>query len=830
MSTATEERPDTEQRRPTTAARSREMAANVTSTVSEIMGSRGLGPTLGRYLLLIAAFFVAEHIIFHSSPGEIIQGVSLGALYGLIGIGIVLIYRTARIINFAAAAIGAVPAIAALLLDVENHVNYLYVLPLALLGAPLLGAVTDMLVIRRFSRSPRLILTVVTIGVAQSLAALGFFIPVWMGARAGEIPNVPTPWDSFKILNGRGEPVLNGDQIFALGVTVVLAVLLALFLRYTRMGIALRASAENADRAALLGIPVKRVQTAAWMIAGALGGMAIFVQAPLIGVPNDATLGFSTLLYGLAAAVIGRMERIGVTLGAGMAIGVIISASVTKSGDSSVAAALMLPIILVALLLQRRSLSRAEDSGVTTWQAVKEFRPIPVELRGFKEVNLARGGIMAAVLAVTIALPFVVGQPNLPALTLLPIYGIVAVSLVILTGWAGQISLGQFGLVAIGGEVAGGLIANHNIDFFLACLLGILAGVVAALVIGLPAVRIQGLYLAVTTLAFGFAMWNYSLNDHYWLGKHLLPSGYTAHLNRPLLYGRINTESDITFYFLCVVLLAVSMLAALSFRRFRSGRVLIAVRDNQRAAPAYAINLTRTRLAAFAVAGAIAGLAGVLLVYSEHNVIQGSFDIRYSIGVFLAAVIGGLSSVPWAVFGTVAFEALTVFSPKLDPYIGQTLTSILPLLATGPLLVLNLYQYPGGSAEWGFQIRDRFLRWVARRHDVLVPSLLADRRVEADEAGMDVVRRAEEHVEQVDSFDVLPDEAAISCPVCGAVMTLAAAAGHEHLRPAPDPTVIDLGGDARAAPDGPARTGDEASDEAAGGGRGRLARARKARQ
>ena len=102
--------------------------------------------------------------------------------------------------------------------------------------------------------------------------------------------------------------MLTGNQIAALVTVVVLSIALAAFLRYTRVGIALRASAENADRASLLGIPVKRVQTVAWMAAGVLAAMAIFVQSPLIGVPNDATLGFDSLLYGLAAAVVARID------------------------------------------------------------------------------------------------------------------------------------------------------------------------------------------------------------------------------------------------------------------------------------------------------------------------------------------------------------------------------------------------------------------------------------------------------------------------------------------------------------------------------------------
>src|SRR5581483_9009485 len=262
-----------------------------------------------------------------------------------------------------AAAIGAIPAIWALLLDVQDHHSYLTVLPIVLIGAPLFGALVDITIMRRFSRSPRLIATVVTLGVAQGLAAIGFFIPVWMGSKSTQIPNVPTPWDTWKIVGAHGKPLLSGNQVAALATVVLLSIALGAFLRYTRIGIALRASAENAERASLLGIPVNRVGTVAWMLAGLLGGMAIFVQSPLIGVPNNATLGFDSLLYGLAAAVVARMEKIGIALVAGMCVGILEFGSVAKEGDNNLSSALMLVVILVALLLQRGALSRAQDTG-----------------------------------------------------------------------------------------------------------------------------------------------------------------------------------------------------------------------------------------------------------------------------------------------------------------------------------------------------------------------------------------------------------------------------------------------------------------------------------
>jgi branched-chain amino acid transport system permease protein len=325
-----------------------------------------------------------------------------------------------------------------------------------------------------------------------------------------------------------------------------------------------------------------------------------------------------------------------------------------------------------------------------------------------------------------VVLPYIVTAPTLPGLSILPILGIIAVSLVILTGWAGQISLGQYGLVGIGAAAAGGLIGRHNIDFFAAVGIGIGAGALTAVIIGLPAVRIRGLYLAVTTLAFGFAMQFYVLNTHYWIGAHLLPDTLAATIRRPTLYGKFNLEDEKAFYFLCLGFLLLVLAAAASFRRNHSGRMLIALRDNQRAATSYSIAPVRTRLAAFAISGAMAGLAGVLFAYQQHNVIAGTYDTFGSIAIFLAAAVGGLGSLAFGTLSVIAFEATILWGPMLWHHLGTTFSSVVPLLLTGPLLILNLYVNPGGLAGWAFGERDKWLRRIAARERIHVPSLVAD--------------------------------------------------------------------------------------------------------
>jgi branched-chain amino acid transport system permease protein len=782
-------------------------------------------PLLGQSALKLLAGAVAAllacRIIFDAPYSIILDGVALGSLYGLIGAGVILIYRTNRIINFAAAGLGAVPAVAAVLMIVNKGWSWFIMFPAAIIGGAILGGLVDVIIIRRFASAPRLILTVVTIGVSQLLAFIAIFLPRWIeppgGGEGGFISEVKTPFISSKF--NVGTRPFSGDYPFAVFFVLVLVVALALFFRYTRIGIALRASAENADRASLLGIPVRRVGTVAWIIAGAFAAVTIFIRSTLVGVPVDGTLGPVVLLYALAAAVIARMESVPICMAAGIGIGMIDQASVFKTARNSLAGAIMLIVILGALLLQRTRLSRAQDTGVSSFSNVKEFRPIPTELRGVREVVAARTVLGLVVAFVLLGAPFFLGHARLSRATPLLIYSIVAVSLVVLTGWAGQISLGQFGIVGIGALIAGGLAANNNIDFFAALFLGIVGGAFVAVLVGVPALRVQGLYLAVTTLAFAGAVSGYVLNPEYPIGKRLLPEGGNR-IERFVLWERFDLgttdevkwfgpdftlQGDAKYYYFCLVFLGLALLVAKSYRRNRAGRILIAVRDNSRAAPSYAINLARNRLAAFAISGAFASAAGVLLAYDQGAIDPSSYGIGPSIFIFTATVIGGLTSLPGAVFGTILIGGI-------DTY-GDSYLEGISLLVTGPGLVMVLMFLPGGLAEGMYRLRDSFLLWVAKRHDILVPSLVADRRVETGEDQADVITEAEHKVEETESFDLLGGPT-IACPTCGQVLSLDDAPEHEHFR------VSAQGGlDVEAQPE----------PVGVGGGRSRLSRARGGR-
>ena len=662
--------------------------------------------------------------------GVFLQGAVVGSLYALVGMGLILVYRANRIVNFAQAQLGAVPGVLALLLIARMGMAYFGVLPIVLIGGALLGALVEMVFIRRFATASRLVLTVVTIGVGFLLLVLEYFTKIWVEGELKVIAEFPTPFQDAQF--SMGIVRFSGDHIVTVAVVAVLVALVGAILRYTDIGIAIRASAENGDRAALLGIPVRRVSTVVWAMAGVLSAVGVFLRGPLIGLPLSGFVGPTILLFGLAAAVMARMEKLPLALLAGMFIGIIENASLFSLRRAAFGSAAMLVVILGALLVQRNQLSRAHDSGTSSWQMVRDFRPVPLQLRALRELRLARFGVIAVVAAILLAAPWIVGSSGPGLATQAVVYAMVGVSLVVLTGWAGQISLGQFALSGVGAGVAGGLAANHGWDFFLTLLVAGLAGALVAILVGLPAVRLPGLFLAVTTLAFAASVENFVLSKEFF--GWMLPAEL-AFVERPSLYGRLDLgapselfgvalDADTKLYYVALFFLLLVLAAVSALRRNRSGRVLVGVRDNPRLMQAFGVNPVRTRLTAFAVSGFIAALAGALLVYEQGSVDPATYTPERSIQLFIMTVIGGIGSLTGAMLG-----AVFVLGVPLLP--GLRDVELIAFLTSGLGVVLVLYFLPGGLVEGWQRMRDTFLRRLAAKHGIHVPSLVADSRVDA---------------------------------------------------------------------------------------------------
>jgi branched-chain amino acid transport system permease protein len=691
----------------------------MTDAMTRIWGHPALGRALKTVLAYVGLYAGIKVGLRNNPPppGVFVQGALLGLLYALVAFGLILIYRATRIINFAQTEMGAVGAVLAVLLIKIHHWPYLAAFAVAMGVALVSGLVVDVAVIRRFNRAPRLVLSVATIGVALIFAVIQFYLPQWLGAKELLDPVPPkTPFSSWKF---HIDPLTfdANSIVIVLAVGLVIVGLWAFF-RFSRIGIGVRAAAENADRARLLGISTGMLSSVVWMLATVLSALGVFLRIPVIGLPIGADVGPFILLFGLSAAVIAKMDSFFVAAAAAVWLSVLDQCIYYFTHDGNLGSAYVLPVLLVAMLLQRGRVSRGQDTGVATWSMAKEFRPIPPELIRLPEVEWGRFGAIALALATAVALPYVVGYGQQILASVIVIYGIVAVSLVILTGWAGQISLGQWGVAGVGALMASAVGYKAHGDFFLTLLVAGLAGAVAAILIGLPALRIQGLYLAVATLAFGIAVQVFLLSPSYF--PALLPFGIDQ-IPRPRLYGRISTNGPRAFYFLCLAFLLLALLSARAVRRSRVGRVLIAARDNERGAASYGVSVPMARLTAFTISGFWAAIGGALFTYQAQTVNQGDFDPSISLLLLTIVVLGGVTSLPGAMLGTAFIGVLK--------YGGLSLAA--QNLASGLGVLLILMMAPGGAAQAFYGARDALLRKVADRHGLVVPSLVADAKVEA---------------------------------------------------------------------------------------------------
>ena len=692
--------------------------------LEQVRTQRGVQVVLG----LVVGYTLLYWVPFSPLPelmpwGVITQGVIFGTSYALLAMGLILIYRTTRIVNFAYGAMGAMPGTITVGLFMAKGWNYWLAIAVGMIVGTVSGALVDVLVIRRFARSSRLVLTVATIGLAQVLGVIALILCIQLGVDTF-VGQIETPISgSFFV---RPYPV-RGDHLLMLGFAPVALGFLGWFLLGTDAGRAVRAAAENQDRALLLGVPVRKLQTIVWAVAGALSTATFITKAPFGGfVPAAAVLvGASAILPGLAAAVIARFQSLPVALAAGIGLGIAewtIRWNVTAESIFDVT---FLVVILVTLLLRKVNVTRAE-TGESSWDSAGVLKPIPQQLRNVAEVKWARRGFATAVTLVAVLAPLAMTPSTVTTLTFAVVWCLVGISLVVLTGWGGNISLGQFGIVGLASMAAANLMARWNADLFVAMGGAMVAGALVAVAIGLPALRIRGLYLAVTTIAFAVAL------DSYFLNPVNFPDLVQTNIQPPVLWKRFDMSSQWVRYEFCLATVAVSAAVVRSVRRSRAGRVMIGTRDNERAADALAVPTTRVKLQTFVFSGSLAGLAGALyvLALAPGGAGQGTFPPSMSIEVFSYSVIGGLGTIAGAVSGILFFHIMDFLLAK--QFSGDVVT-ILRLSLSGAGLLGILYFLPGGIWQLVQRWRDRYLRWVADKHDLVVPSLVADKRVVVDE-------------------------------------------------------------------------------------------------
>jgi len=702
-------------------------------------------------------FSQAMHNYLGISMLGIVQG---GAPVALQAVGMILILRATRVINFAQVQLGAVTAL--IFYELIHHsqfvllsymvcgscfhglpsdTTYLQSFPstfaadlvrhgyggwitanfwlsalVSFLVAPGLSWVVYMLVIRRFDNAPRLIATVVTLAVALVLIGIARVVPPLLFQDARNDTTFTPNSLVLPAWNLRVDPAFFhfGDVLTIIAAGIVVLALAAFFL-FSSTGVAMRGAADNPRRAQTLGISVAQIGSISWVLAGALSGIAAILsifQNGAIGI-SQANFAVGPLVQVTAAVVIARLVSIPLALVGALAIGVIEQVFLWNFSSGVPFDGALLLIIGGVLLLQQSRQSRAEQEATAGYLGAREARPIPQELRNLPVVDGAVRWFGIGVAILVLGYPFVMSPAQVSLGSVILIYTIIGLSLLILTGWAGQISLGQFAFAAVGGYIGAVMASRLGLFMFGDLIAGGIAGALVAVLIGIPALRLRGLYLAVSTLAFANATTSVLLNPDA-LGR-FLPST----LDRPTIAG-FDLNDEKVFFYVCVVFVILSFGAVVGLRRSRTARALIACRDNEQAAQSLGINLLRLRLEAFALSGFMAAFAGALFAYHEHGVEPSAFAPEQSVSIFNIVVIGGLGSPIGPLLGSVYNGVFLLFS-----------NPILNLLSSGVGVLAVLLIFPGGLSAIFYSVRDAWLRRVAIRYRIVVPSLLADVREDA---------------------------------------------------------------------------------------------------
>ncbi len=643
----------------------------------------------------------------------ILLGLGSGALIAGIALAAVLMYRGSGIINLSTGAIAMLGGYAFWALD-SGKLASLPVgvaVPLAVLFVLVVGALTEFAVYRPLRNSAPLAKLVASLGVlliAQASMLLAF------GVTPQPAPSI-LPQNTVHML-GAVVPV---DRFILTGLVIVAAAALAALYRWTRFGLATRAASENEAAAMLSGLSPSVISLTNTLLASLVAG-ALGILAASITSLDPSTLPLQ-IIPALAAALIASFTSFGIAVAASLGIGIMYSLLEYASAQSwfPQSGGVSLPGvtdllafgIIIAVLFWRGS--RIPGRGEIVERRLPEA-PRPQHLTRTGLIS----GLAGAVLL--IVFPFDFREALINTL----IGALMALSLVVVTGFVGQISVVQLALAGAAGFTISHMAVNFGIRFPVAALAGIAVAVIIGLVTAVSAVRVRGVSLAVVTLAGAVAIENFGFVNSTWgggLAGSPVPEpklfGLDLGPNAPFRGIDGNQPSPVFGWvaLICCVLLCV---AVGYIRRGRLGQQMLAVRSNERAAAAAAINPRTVKLTAFGVSALIAGVAGALYAYNFGSVSADRFDAMTALSLIAFAYVGGITLISGAVFaGLISAQALIPYA--LDKWFG--LSGNWFLLFGGVILIFTLLQNPEGVAG-------DFYRRMHKRPVIRAPEVAAAAR------------------------------------------------------------------------------------------------------
>jgi branched-subunit amino acid ABC-type transport system permease component/ABC-type branched-subunit amino acid transport system ATPase component len=557
--------------------------------------------------------------------GFILIGIGTGSLYAMVAQGLVLVYRGSGVVNFAHGAFVMFGAYAYYNLYQHAGLSLGVALVVSVVLTGLLGVAVQVLILRPMRHSSALARLIATLGVLVTIQATAVVV---YGDRIFLIRSL-LPTNSVEVLPGA---VIGADRLVIFAVGLVLTMALWLVYRFTSFGRVTMAVAQNPRTAASMGHSPDLIAAANWGVGGAIAGLAGVLIGPVTSLePINLPL---IVLPALAAALIGSFASFPMAFAAALLIGVAESLMALHVKDPGWAQSVPFLVVIMVLIVRGRGLPlRSYLLDRLPSVGSGRVRPIPTV-------------VVSAVLVVMMA--FVASDEVATYLTVTVTMAITCLSVVVVTGYAGQISLAQYVLGGVGAFAAAKSVSSFGAPFLVALLIAALAALVVGGIVGVPALRSRGINLAIVGLGLGVALFDLLLNNVKYSGG---VDGIA--IDSPSIFGW-NIDPFLhpgRYGLVCVVALILVALVVANLRRGRVGRRLLAVRSSERAAASLGVNVYWCKLYAFMVASAIAAIGGTLFAFMQSVVLTSQFGVMASINLVAVTVVGGVGSIPGALVG-----------------------------------------------------------------------------------------------------------------------------------------------------------------------------------
>lgn len=570
-------------------------------------------------------------------PQVLVNGLTVGGTYALGAIGISLVFGVLNIVNFGQGAsytVGAFAAMAVLALSGTNMVLAFFA---GIVVGLFSGWVIERIAVRPLRDQPLLMPLITTMGLGLVIENLAQFV---FGPQTQPLLATLST-DAWQL----GETTVSLWEIVTMAVVVAAIALLHVLLHHTDFGAAVRAVAEDARAAALLGIDVNRLIIVTFCFAAALGGAAGVLAAALYNSVYP-TMGSASMIKAFAASVLGGMEQVTGAIVRGLILGVVeaLTSVYLSSAWRDAIAFLLIVVALVAWptgLLGKRGLEKIERTNL----AVLPLPAVP-------PFDLRRPGLPIAV-AIAAAMPFLLSDAYLlRVLTIMVMSALIALSLNLVAGFAGIISLGHAAFYGVGAYASAILATRHGVPPWLAMAASVVITGLFGALFAWPMMRLRGHYVAMGTLGLSGAIWMAMVN---WIDLTRGPMGIRA-IPVPTVFG---TElQGPGFYWLILAMLVASTLLVMALLDSPFGRSVRAMRDDELSLAAVGIDPRLVKAKLFAISAAIAGAAGAFWAHYITFISPDSFTPMVSIGFLAMVVLGGLGSVPGAIFGGAVLAAL----------------------------------------------------------------------------------------------------------------------------------------------------------------------------